>query len=113
LETGKRLSLGSSRRVIEADDDHFDTSEHRNEEHTQDSDSLFPDYPPSNLDSLSRRKKSTFKQKVKKIFVCHMRGFPKLNPLYDNLHILMITSLLNFYPRRAMAKRKSHFHLPR
>ena len=65
LGTGRRLNLGSSRRIHEDDDNHYDTSEHGNEKQTQvnkeDSDPLFPDYPPSDLDSPSRREESTQK----------------------------------------------------
>jgi hypothetical protein len=110
LRTGKRLNLGSSRRIIEDVDNHFDTSEHGNEEQAHDLDSLFPPYRPSNPDSPSRREESTPKQKEQKIFVYHMRGFPKLDPLYANLCILISTSLLNFYPRRAIIKEWSHLH---
>ena len=46
LGTGKRLNLGSSRHIIKDDDNHFDTSEHGNEEPTQvdneDSNPIFP-----------------------------------------------------------------------
>ena len=107
MGTGKRLNLGGSRRIIEDDDN---DSEHGNEEHGNEEQT---GYSPSNPDSPSRREESTPKQKVTFSFVFHMRGFPKLNPLYDYLYILTITSLLNFHPRRAMEKRKSHLHLRR
>jgi hypothetical protein len=93
LGTGQRVNLGSSRRTIEDnDDDHSNTTEHGNEEQThvdnEESDPLFANYPSSNSESPSLREESTLKQKVTFSFVCHMRGFPKLNPLYDNLSIL-------------------------
>ena len=69
LGTGKRLNLGSSRRILEDDDNHFDTSEHGNEEHAQDdkkySDPIFPPYPPSNHGLPSRRDESTPKELIK------------------------------------------------
>jgi hypothetical protein len=52
LGTGKRLNLGSPRRIIEDDDNHSYTKGHENEKQTQDSDPLFPEYPPSNPNSL-------------------------------------------------------------
>ena len=79
LGTGKHLNFGSSRRIIEDDDNHFDTSEHGNEDKAQDdredSDPLFPSYhqnkfPTSNLGSPSRRQESTPKENVKISFVC-------------------------------------------
>ena len=70
LGTDQRLNLGSSRRIIEEDDNHVDTSEHGNEEQSQDSDPLFPPYPPANPDSPSRREESTPKQKVTFSYVC-------------------------------------------
>ena len=84
LGTGKRLNLGSSRRIIEDGDNHSNTGEHGNEEPTQvnnaDSDPLFPAHhqnriPPSNPGSSSRRGNSTSNEKVRNCSVCHMRCF--------------------------------------
>ena len=72
-----------------------------------------PSIPDNKLacDGKEAKKQKSKRKSTSPRKVCYMRGFPKLKFLYDNLDILTFTSLLNFHPRRAIAKRMLHLPL--